>query len=101
MTLAVKPRGQVLLHHVVDEAEREGYYGLHQWNFCRRNDDFVIWNRRGHVNVNRELADLAEVTRIDVSDSTYDEEINARGVLPWITVALRRRDSNDSTRRGS
>jgi SAM-dependent methyltransferase len=46
MLAAARTGGAVLLSHFEDEAEREGYSGLHQWNFAARDGGarFVIWN---------------------------------------------------------
>jgi SAM-dependent methyltransferase len=48
---AARIGGAVLLSHFEDEAEREGYAGLHQWNFTLRGGRFVIWNRGISVDV--------------------------------------------------
>ncbi len=38
-----RPGGWVYLRHRRDEAEREHYSGLHQWNVCERDGELVIW----------------------------------------------------------
>ena len=45
MVRVVKPGRWVLLKHVIDEGEHEGYVGLHDWNFRIEDGRFVIWNR--------------------------------------------------------
>ncbi|HEV2781503.1 MAG TPA: methyltransferase domain-containing protein [Actinophytocola sp.] len=67
MLEVVKPEHAVVLMHNVNEGEREEYFGLHQWNFCREQDDFVIWNGDGRTSVNASLAGIAEV-RFEDSD---------------------------------
>jgi ubiquinone/menaquinone biosynthesis C-methylase UbiE len=51
----------VLLEHRQDEAEREQYAGLHQWNFALRDGDFVIWNPSVTINVSEELQNYASI----------------------------------------
>lgn len=47
MISVCKPGGKVLLRHEQNEAEREGYQGLHQWNFNLVNEEFVIGSKFG------------------------------------------------------
>jgi SAM-dependent methyltransferase len=61
MLEVVQPHHAVVLMHNVNEGEREHYFGLHQWNFCREQDDFVIWSADRRVRVNEEMAGIAEV----------------------------------------
>jgi SAM-dependent methyltransferase len=61
MLKVVQPRHAVVLMHRVNEGEQERYFGLHQWNFCREDNDFVIWNHDGRVRVNEELSETADV----------------------------------------
>ena len=49
MVRAVKPGRWVLLKHVIDEGEHEGYVGLHDWNFRIEDGRFVIWNRETRI----------------------------------------------------
>lgn len=53
MLAAARVGGAVLLRHFADEAVREHYAGLHQWNFALRDDGtrFVVWNRSGETDV--------------------------------------------------
>jgi len=61
MLAVVKPQHAVVLLHRVNEGEREGYYGLHQWNFSREGDEFTIWNKDLHLSVNEALTPIADV----------------------------------------
>ncbi len=56
MLAVTRPGGRLLLIHHPDEAEREAYVGLHQWNFAIRDGRFVIWNRAGVIDVSQALA---------------------------------------------
>jgi hypothetical protein len=51
----------VVLVHGTNEAVNENWSGLHQWNFCGENDDFVIWNRTSRVNVSQRLRPYADI----------------------------------------
>jgi SAM-dependent methyltransferase len=47
MLAALRPGGRLLLRHIRNEAENEGYGGFHQWNFDldEAGGRFLIWNR--------------------------------------------------------
>ena len=62
MLLVVKPGRSVMLEHAVNEGETMAYDGLHQWNLCIRNKQFVIWRPDRTVDVAKQFSDLAEVT---------------------------------------
>ena len=50
MLAVAKVGGCVVLTHAFNEGQREGYCGLHQWNFDYQNGKFVIWNKQeSHV----------------------------------------------------
>lgn len=54
--LRVCKRGSmVFLAHVENEAERENYQGMHQWNFARQDGRFVIWSQAARHDVAAEL----------------------------------------------
>lgn len=52
----------VILSHDTNEAERANYVGFHQWNFCREEDKFIIWNKDARIDVASELGGYAEIT---------------------------------------
>jgi SAM-dependent methyltransferase len=81
MTRAAKPGAWVVLKHTLDEGEREGYCGLHDWNFNIEGRRFVIWNRETRIYPDEHLT-LAE--RID--PELVDEE-----GYRWVRVGFRRR----------
>ena len=43
MVALVRPGGFVVLNHVPNEGQREGYGTLHQWNFAERDGRCVLW----------------------------------------------------------
>ena len=83
MVRTVKPCRWVLLKHVIDEGENEGYGGLHDWNFRIEAGRFVIWNRttRIHPDERLPLAETVEAERVDEEGYT------------WVTVGIRRGQS--------
>jgi ubiquinone/menaquinone biosynthesis C-methylase UbiE len=59
----VKPGGHVFLEHILNEGAREGYGGLHQWNFGVEADSFTIASSAGQkTNMAKEFAGVADVT---------------------------------------
>lgn len=61
MLLVAKPGGYVLLDHALDEAVKEEYAGLHQWNFTEKDGELIVWNTRETLNMTALLAGLAQV----------------------------------------
>jgi SAM-dependent methyltransferase len=68
MVEVVRPGGIVLLQHYPNEAERESYDGLHQWNFDWVNDDCVLWRPNAKWFLREELAGQATVTGTKADD---------------------------------
>jgi SAM-dependent methyltransferase len=59
----VRPGGHVFLEHILNEGDREGYGGLHQWNFGVEGDSFTIASSSGQkTDMAKEFAGLANVT---------------------------------------
>ena len=61
MLAVTRPAGYVILQNKPNEATHENWVGLHQWNFSKEEDCFVIRNKTSATNVNRELAGAATV----------------------------------------
>jgi SAM-dependent methyltransferase len=68
MLEVAKPGASLNLQHMTNEAERNLYAGMHQWNFRLRDGDFVIAGAGEEVNVTATLATVAHVSNI-----LYDE----------------------------
>lgn len=51
MLEVVRPGGWLVMICYENEAETEAYSGLHQWNFCIREQRLVLWNKEGSVDV--------------------------------------------------
>jgi SAM-dependent methyltransferase len=85
MLRATKRGGWLALDHYVDEAEYEGYAGLHQWNFRAEGGEFVIWNKDHRIVVGDALPDAAEVVT-GVAHGVAD------GEKDWLMVRIRKRD---------
>jgi len=66
MFAVTRPGGWVFLWHYRNEAEEEGYAGLHQWNLEESAGDLLLWNRKVRHSCRMELGSLAVVdTRPD------------------------------------
>jgi SAM-dependent methyltransferase len=84
MVACVKPEGHVLLRHLIDVGEREGYSGLHNWNFARSDDGrFMIWNDQTRIFPLDQIED-AELVLCERDPSNPDG---------WLDVVLRRKPS--------
>jgi SAM-dependent methyltransferase len=77
MLQVVRPGGMVGLSHRAREGERQGYSGLHQWNFDEQDGEFVIWQRDG---------DPIDVTS-PLRATGHDVKCEVAGDL--VTVAIR------------
>jgi SAM-dependent methyltransferase len=47
MLAVLKPGCSLVTYHESNEAERQNYEGLHQWNFSVRESRLVVWNHNG------------------------------------------------------
>jgi ubiquinone/menaquinone biosynthesis C-methylase UbiE len=66
MFAVTRPGGWVFLWHYRNEAEEEGYAGLHQWNLDESAGDMILWNRKARYSCRMELGSQAVVnTRPD------------------------------------
>jgi SAM-dependent methyltransferase len=78
MLLVAKPGCTVLLSHEENEAEKQAYEGLHQWNLTCEGDDFVIRDAHGRqTNVGDVFEQVAE----------FDCSVE-KG---WVTVSARKK----------
>lgn len=68
MLEVAKPGASLNLQHMTNEAERNLYAGMHQWNFRLRDGDFVIAGASDEVDVTKILASVAQVSNV-----LYDE----------------------------
>jgi SAM-dependent methyltransferase len=73
MLAVVRPGGHVVLRHVRDEAVRQGYVQLHQWNFTVRDDRLVVWRPGHETDLTAALAGRADV-RCHVEPNAEDAE---------------------------
>lgn len=53
MYAVTRPGGYVMLEHWINEGRKNGYSGLHQWDFCIENGDFCINSRSGKANISK------------------------------------------------
>jgi SAM-dependent methyltransferase len=81
MLAVVRPGGYVVLRHVRDEAVRQDYVQLHQWNFDQRGEQLVAWRPGEQINVSAALANVADV-RCYIEPGSEDERVE------WIVCTL-------------
>lgn len=84
MLKVLHPWGVIHLGHFENEAEHEGYGGLHQWNLTERDGDFVLWNRREEISL-RSIGAAA----LDIHARRFPLE----GGRQWILVQIHKRSS--------
>ena len=63
MLACAKPGAPLLLIHHPNEAEREKYHGMHQWNFEVADGTLVVWRPGQRTDVGARLAGVATVER--------------------------------------
>lgn len=78
MLLVVKPGGFAQLEHATNEAERQKYHGLHQWNFSEEGGRFIISRPGTRIDVQEQLGDMVSEARVNAKEN-------------WISVGLRKR----------
>jgi hypothetical protein len=78
MLKVVKPGRYVYLKHSQNEAAKQNWLGMHQWNFAVEDGDFTISSRRTRLNFTREFSHLAETTCV------VDE-------VDWLYVKIRKK----------
>ena len=62
MLTVCKKRGYIILIHSLREGLKEHYQGFHKWNLDIKDNDFIIWNEKGHcINVSQLLKDDCEI----------------------------------------
>jgi SAM-dependent methyltransferase len=84
MLAVVRPGGQVVLRHSRNEAVRESYVQLHQWNFEERQGQLIIWSPQRETNVSQALAGRAEVRcRREPGDAGADDP-------GWVVCVIRK-----------
>jgi SAM-dependent methyltransferase len=71
----VRPGGHVILRHVRNEALRQGYVQLHQWNFDERGGRPVIWRPDREVDLTAALQGQPDIEcRVEPADGKDDFE---------------------------
>lgn len=69
MLKVAKKNCHVLLMHRPDEAEKENWRGLHQWNFSEVNGDFIVSSKKNKLNFSKKYSSLCETRcRYDSED---------------------------------
>jgi SAM-dependent methyltransferase len=81
MVAVVRPGGTVVLDHVQNEGERNGYEQLHQWNFDVADGHLIVWRNDRRVDLTERLSARAEVV----------SRLETRGGLPVVLARIIRR----------
>lgn len=79
MIKVVKPGHCVLLKHFPNEADDQGYHGLHQWNFRETAGDFVIASKWKSVNMTQKHKAMCSI------ECSYDD-------LKWLVTRIRKNE---------
>jgi SAM-dependent methyltransferase len=77
----VRPQGHVVLRHVQNEARRQDYVQLHQWNFDLRDGELILWREGRTIHVGDLLSGRATI-------SCRHEPIGADGDAAWIVAVI-------------
>lgn len=83
MFQVVRPGGRLVLRHVENEAVRQNYVQLHQWNLDERDGRFVAWRPGREVDLTERLGGPASV-------ECWREPGGAPGA-DWVVAVARRR----------
>lgn len=70
MLAVCKQGGSVTLYHRENEAEFEGYLGLHKWNISEESGSLIFWNKSQRINVTGILGENAAVKVSRIGDGT-------------------------------
>lgn len=74
MLSVTKPGGWVTLLHHRNEGEKQGYVGMHGWNFDVSGDDLVLWNKQQFYNATHKARHFADCSaRIMGRDLVFAE----------------------------
>lgn len=74
MLAVCKKGGSVILYHRENEAEFEGYAGLHKWNIGEESGSLIFWNKSQRMNVTEILGEEADVKVSRIGDGTNKQE---------------------------
>lgn len=77
----VKSGRYVLLKHIPNEAERERYYGLHQWNFCEKSGDFIVGSKWTSTNMTQKYKAICSI------ECSYETSVS----LKWLITRIRKK----------
>jgi SAM-dependent methyltransferase len=93
MIAVLKPSRCAFLSHSENEAVKQKWVGLHQWNFTVVNGEFLVRNRRTSINLNRELRGEAMVQILSGLETW-------RKLDGWIEVLIRKLPLWQATSKG-
>jgi SAM-dependent methyltransferase len=65
MINVIKEECYIFLQHFINVAENEDYSGLHKWNLCAENNQFIIWNNTSKYNINDIFKRSVNITMLE------------------------------------
>lgn len=68
MIRVCRPGGWIYLRHIQNEADRQSYKGMHQWNIEKKGDDCQFWNKSDRFLLSE--VDVRFVTEMRSGDSS-------------------------------
>jgi SAM-dependent methyltransferase len=86
MVAVVRPGGAVVLRHVRNEAVRQAYVQLHQWNLDQRDGRLIAWRPGHEADIGAGLAGRATL-------ETYIEAADEDEPFDWIVCVIRKQIS--------
>lgn len=75
MIKVVKKNHNILLIHTPNEATRQDWQGLHQWNFSEENGDFTISSKYNKINFSKKYESLCK------TKCEYDNDSNLNTII--------------------
>lgn len=71
MVRVVRKDGFVVLKHSANEAEKQRYEGLHQWNLCQEDGDLIISTKTSKLNFTQKHKELCKINRSDLEHDYF------------------------------
>lgn len=81
MLYVSKIGAKIILRHNSNEAERENYLGLHQWNICVENGKLTIWRNNKKFDVEKMLEGYASIEKIFLTKLSPQSNIDVNFVI--------------------
>lgn len=89
-SLAVLKEGGILyLNHFINEAQREGYRGFHQFNINRdEKGHLILWNKNCNIDVSEKISDYADIKTFTTDEKRVVAVITKAKEIPSAVYSL-------------